>query len=592
MRLNYSIDDARNALRKYWKYLDFRAPQRQVLDKLIEGGNVIGLLPTGGGKSLCYQIPALLQPGVTLVISPLIALMEDQVTSLKYRGILAERIHSGLQANHIDRILDNVQFGGIKLLYVSPERLLQPLFVARIKNLTVSLLAIDEAHCISQWGHDFRPSYLDIGSFRAEIGNPQTIALTATATLNVLFEIRKYLAISGASVVRDSFKRSNISIKMLHTQDKVGEIVRTVSSSNSKTIIYARSRRVVQMLASTLQSQNIKAAYYHAGVSYKVKKRTQEKFISSQLDVVAATNAFGMGIDISDIQQVIHYDLPPSIEEYFQEVGRAGRDGQASYALALISKDDIEFKTSLLQTSFQPFEDLCKIYGLLHVIAGININEGELQIRDLDIAQISVKSNIPSNFVRSIIKSWQYMGQFEIIEDDKSRVTLTMSLTPRATRGLESQLGIAYKLLSDLMRTYEQIFDNWVEIDTAEMAGKYEVEEAYLLKRLGYLQHMGAIRLKIHKAGEKLLFKKNRISQAYLKDYKSKYLQLKKRHEERWESMKSLINNDACRMQVILNYFGEKESQKCGQCDNCLHHNDSDQAKGLIAKQRDINEGS
>ncbi|MFT6810123.1 MAG: ATP-dependent DNA helicase RecQ, partial [Saprospiraceae bacterium] len=584
MNLNNSIDDARNALQKYWKYSNFRAPQIRVLNKLFKGHDIVGLLPTGGGKSLCYQIPAIISPGLTLVISPLIALMEDQVNALKARGVAAERIHSGLKLDQIDRILDNVIYGDIKLLYVSPERLAQPLFTERIKNAKINLLAIDEAHCISQWGHDFRPSYLDIGSFRTEIGNPQTIALTATATLNVLEEIKKYISIPKAAVVRDSFKRSNISISMLNTEDKVGEIVRTVQKSNSKVIIYARSRRVVQMLATTLRSQKIKAAFYHAGVSYKEKKWRQKEFISGELQVVAATNAFGMGIDISDIGQVIHYDLPPSIEEYFQEIGRAGRDGSEAAALALISKDDLEFKSSILQTTFQPFSDLCTIYSLVHVVAGINVNEGELSMRDLDIGLLSEKSKMPYSSVKAILKAWQYLGLVEIIEEDKPRTVVKMSMSPRDTRDLEHSLGKGYKLLSALMRSHEQIFDNWVEVDTQEMAKKYKVEEAYLLKRLRYLQHMGAINLSIHKAGEKILFKKNRISHSYLKDFKIKYLLLKKRHEERWESMKSLINNEACRMNHILDYFGEETGNPCGMCDNCLKESRAEKRNQLIDK--------
>ncbi|MCL4117452.1 UNVERIFIED_CONTAM: hypothetical protein GTU68_034410 [Idotea baltica] len=586
------MDDAVSALRKYWKYSNFRAPQSRVLKKLLEGHNVVGLLPTGGGKSLCYQIPALLRPNLTLVISPLIALMEDQVAALKRRGISAERVHSGLSADQIDRILDNVNYGVVKLLYVSPERLSQPLFISRIKNVTVDLLAIDEAHCISQWGHDFRPSYLDIGGFREEIGSPQTIALTATATLNVLSEIKKYLAISEAKVVRDSFKRSNISIRMTASEDKVGAIVSTMKSTNAKCIIYARSRRVVQMLASTLRSQGVNAAHYHAGVSYKAKKKKQEDFISGKLQVVAATNAFGMGIDISDIRQVIHYDLPPSIEEYFQEIGRAGRDGQDSIALALISKDDLDFKSSIIRTSFQPFPDLCTIYGLVHVLGGINLNEGELSIRDLDIDLVSEKSKLPFNNVRAIIKAWQYLGVFEILEEDKPRTLIKMKMSPRDTRGLEKRLGKAYRLLSDLMRSFEQIFDNWVEIDTLAMSKSYKVEESYLMTRLRFLQKEGAIRIYIQDAGEKILFKKNRVSQKYLKDYQPKYVQLKLRHEKRWDSMLKLVESTECRMKYILQYFGEVEVKPCGQCDNCFKESEQNRANLLIEKQRDINERS
>jgi len=586
------MDDAVSALRKYWKYSNFRAPQSRVLKKLFEGDDVIGLLPTGGGKSLCYQIPALIQPNLTLVISPLIALMEDQVAALKARGISAERIHSGLSPDQIDRILDNVIYSDVKLLYVSPERLSQPLFITRINNVKIDLLAIDEAHCISQWGHDFRPSYLDIGRFREEIGNPHTIALTATATLNVLSEIKKYLCIPNASVVRDSFKRSNISIRMLPSEDKVGAIANAVQSDKSKSIIYARSRRVVQMVASTLRSQGINAAYYHAGVSYKAKKKRQKEFISGKLQVVAATNAFGMGIDISDIRQVLHYDLPPSIEEYFQEIGRAGRDGKDSIALALISNDDLDFKSSIIQSSFQPFSDMCMIYGLVHVLGGINLNEGELSIRDLDIDLVSEKSKLPYNHVRSIIKAWQYLGVFELLEEDKPRTLIKMTVSPRDARGLEKRLGKAYKLLSDLMRSFEQIFDHWIEIDTQSMAKNYKVEESYLLTRLKYLQKEGALRVFVQNAGEKILFKNNRVSQKFLKDYQPKYAQLKLRHEKRWASMLQLVESTECRMQYILQYFGEEEVQPCGFCDNCLKKSGSEKGNLLIEQQRDINERS
>lgn len=584
------MDNALIALQKYWNYSEFRSSQSHVLEEVFRGRNVIGLLPTGGGKSLCFQVPALLSGGLTLVVSPLIALMEDQVQSLRHRGISAERIHSGQGAERLDRILDNVVYGDIQLLYVSPERLLQEEFQMRIAKADIVLLAIDEAHCISQWGHDFRPSYLEIGKFRANIGSPQTIALTATATPQVVAEIKEYLNIEDASIVRESFVRENIAIHIPRTDNKVSNILSLLHKTKDKNIIYARNRRAVQMISSTLQSQGLSAAFYHAGLPYKLKKQRQEAFILGALDTVVATNAFGMGIDIATIRKVVHYDIPPSVEEYFQEIGRAGRDGQASAAYMLISNDDITYKSYTLATDFQDFDRLCRVYILIHILGGINVHEGKSIIRDLDYDEIEQRTKLSYQQVYAIIKAWQHLGVWELVSEDQPRVVVKIPLVPREARQLEYKIGKVYRLLSDLMRRHEDIFDSWTELNIREMALGYKVEPTYLLQKLKYLQDIGALAMHTSVSGDKLYFRKARIPKTELINYKKPYATLIKRHRERWQAMLGLIDTSACRMGYILEYFGESAPTPCGKCDNCINASAIRRQQQLIDNQRNNNE--
>ena len=580
---------AQKTLQKYWNYPNFRAKQQEVIDALAKGQNAIALLPTGGGKSICYQVPALVYEGLTVVISPLISLMEDQVSALKALNIKAEAIHSGHTYGNIDRILDNCIYGDIKLLYVSPERLQHDLFKERIKKIKVDLVAIDEAHCISQWGHDFRPSYLEIRSFLDEIKPKQIIALTATATDLVLKELQSLLFAKAPSVIKGSFVRENISIQFRQSSDKVGDIVK-ICKTQVKTIIYVRSRRRVQMIANMLVNHKFKAAYYHAGLTYKEKREIQAKFKDDSLDIVVATNAFGMGIDISNIQRVIHYDIPPSVEEFYQEIGRAGRDGSASQAILLLSKDNLAFSRRKLAEDYPDFEYAKKIYKSVHVFYNIGLHEGIGISKPMKPQKISEVIGVGARKLVNGLKLWQRLGTWELTYDSRPRIYCNIVMTPKELRQEAHRHADLYPILEYFMRHYEHLFDGWIQLDIDKDHRRLKLGVREYKDSLDKLAEHGAIKLYKLQPGQMISFIQNRVSNKYLDPFKAKYDALKKMSEDRWKGVEQLIETEECRMNSILKYFNETPSNTCGHCDSCNSKVSSVDADPSILSQQTINE--
>ena len=591
MNQAFTSDSALKTLQKYWNYPNFRAKQQEVIDALSTGQNVIALLPTGGGKSICYQVPALVYDGVTVVVSPLISLMEDQVSALKDRKIKAEAIHSGHTYGNIDRILDNCIYGDIKLLYVSPERLQHDLFKERIKKINVNLVAIDEAHCISQWGHDFRPSYLEIRSFIDEIKPKQVIALTATATDQVLGELEELLFAKAPSVVKGSFVRENIAIEFRETEDKVGTIA-DICKVRLKSIIYVRSRRRVQMIAKMLINHKFAAAYYHAGLSYKEKREIQARFKNDQLDIVVATNAFGMGIDISNVQRVIHYDIPPSVEEYYQEIGRAGRDGSESKAILLLSKDNLAFSRRKLTEDFPEFELAKKLYKSVHVYYNIGLHEGEGTSKPCKPQKISEAIGLGPRKVLNGLQLWQRLGVWELSYDSRPRIYCNIVMTPKELRQEENRHQDLYPILDYFMRQYEHLFDGWIQLDLDKDRRRLKLPLSTYKEGLDKLADHGVIKLYKLQPGQMISFIQDRVSNKYLIPFKLKYDALKKMAQDRWKGVELLIETDECRMNSILNYFNETPSTVCGHCDNCRSADIGPYGSAAIPKQQTLNEES
>lgn len=584
------MSEALKVLQKYWNYTNFRTEQNKVIKEVLSGKDVIALLPTGGGKSICYQVPALLTEGTSIVVSPLIALMEDQVEQLRSRGISAERLHSGLTQQSISRILDNALVGQVKILYVAPERLLQDQFLSICKQLDIGLIAIDEAHCISQWGHDFRPSYLEISNFLAELKSPQVIAVTATATERVIEEINSNLQLKKSIIMRASFKRSNIAISVTFTEDKINQLQQLLKGIKSKSLIYVRSRRQVQMISKILRSQNVAATYFHAGLSYKEKKKRQEDFKSGKTQIIAATNAFGMGIDVSDISLVVHYDMPPSVEEYYQEIGRAGRNGSDSRAVLLVSNEDVNFKTLKANQDFPTFDVMKLFYHKLFVHYDIVPHEGEGVRRNINIDELVEEDKWNYNLIRACLQRWENLSQIELIEEHRQSLLVKMSMSPRDARGLEFQLGKTYNLLAHLMRSYENIFDQWVTLDLKKMSLQFKVEESYILQKLNVLKRNGAIKIFTQELGTQVSFKANRRPTKDLNSFKQQYNDLQSMHQARWQGMIEMLGAEECRMKYILEYFNEENHDNCGICDLCTGSDDSYKRERLLEEQRRINE--
>ena len=589
MNQTFTSQNALKTLQKYWNYPNFRAKQQEVIDALSTGQNVIALLPTGGGKSICYQVPALAQEGVTVVISPLISLMEDQVSALKALKIKAEAIHSGHTYGNIDRILDNCIYGDIKLLYVSPERLQHDLFKERIKKIQVNLVAIDEAHCISQWGHDFRPSYLEIRTFLDEIKPSQIIALTATATDQVLRELEELLFAKAPVVVKGSFVRDNIGIEFRDTEDKVGTIA-DICKTPLKTIIYVRSRRRVQMIAQVLTNHKFRAAYYHAGLTYKEKRDIQSKFKKNELDIVVATNAFGMGIDIANVQRVIHYDIPPSVEEYYQEIGRAGRDGSDSKAILMLSKDNLKFSRKKLTEDFPEFENAKKIYKSVHVFYNVGIHEGIGISKPCKPKMISEAIGLGPRKLMNGLKLWQRLGAWELSYDSRPRIYCNIVMTPQELRKEENRHKGLYPIMDYFMRQYEHLFEGWIQLDLDKDRRRLKLPLSEYKDALDELAEHGIVKLYKLQPGQMISFIQDRVSNKYLSPFKLKYDALKKMSHDRWRGVEQLIQTKECRMNSILKYFNETPSEVCGSCDNCLSNGVKHYGKSVISNQQALNE--
>ena len=589
MSISFNTHEALSVLQKYWNYPDFRPKQRKVIEALSEGNHVIALLPTGGGKSLCYQVPALVRSGVTIVVSPLISLMEDQVDQLKSIHVKADAVHSGQSKKDIDRILDNCIYGDTKLLYVSPERLSHSLFIERVNRMKISLLAIDEAHCLSQWGHDFRPSYLKIKEFLNTFEIPQIIALTATATSAVIEELKTHLFPQSSVLIKGSFRRDNIKISVEETEDKIGGLIDGINVEG-KTIIYVRSRRKVQMITKTLQNHRVKAAYYHAGLDYKEKQSIQQQFKKGAIQVIAATNAFGMGIDVSDVRSVIHYDIPPSIEEYYQEIGRAGRDGKGSEAKLMQSKDDVKFMNKRITEEFPSFEFCQDIYKKVHVHYGIGIQEGEGRLVSCDLKKLSSSFNISARKLLNAIQLWQRLGIWELSSDSKPRLLIMMTIQQKERTSYIQSKTLGAELTEHFLRNCENAFSQWVHVDVARIQKRFKLNQEELSMALSNLKSDGVLKYFYLPAGERLLFVEPRNSVKYLTHYQKKFEFLKRMKLERNNSILSFLSSTTCRMNYILEYFDEEVSALCGMCDRCNYTDNQSQYMELLEKQRAINE--
>ncbi len=576
-----SIAYAHKILLKYWGYASLRPKQQEVVSALLEGRSVVALLPTGGGKSICYQVPAMMTEGLTIVVSPLISLMEDQVEHLKRIGIKAEAIHSGQSSFDIDRILENCRFGAVKMLYVSPERLASEMFLQRIMYCRIDLVAIDEAHCISQWGHDFRPSYLNIRDFIGAMPGVGLIALTASATPVVIQEIIELLDLQQPALIRDSFNRENLKIRINKTNTKINDLLNSVAIALGKTIIYCRSRRQVQMIAESLQREGIRAEYYHAGLDYKLKSKIQEKFKTGKINCIVATNAFGMGIDVNDVRQVYHYGLPPSIEEYYQEIGRAGRDGHSSIVSMYYDQSDVRRLEESLTIDYPIVDTLVHYYKLLHVHYGIEIDQGEGRNIAFDIYDLAQKYSLNAKVMNGIVKALGFIGVLSIIYNPKPVFFVKYLLRHRDLHSIQLDQD-ADQLCQYLMRSYEGIWDQWIKIKSKKVPKRYHKNEELLEADLTELRKKGVLRMYKMDAGPRIVFLQNRLASRDVDKLFLNYNALKERKADRIKGMLSLLATEDCRMANMLAYFGEEELSPCGQCDNCT------EAQQVIYSKKEI----
>ncbi len=555
-------------LKQYWGYDAFRPLQREIIASVLDNKDTLALLPTGGGKSVCYQVPALIKEGFCLVISPLIALMQDQVTRLKRLQVPVACIHSGMHYSDVRRILDNTVNGGYKLLYISPERLQTLLFQDYMREFDVSMIAVDEAHCISQWGHDFRPDYLKIAEARAVFPSAPVLGLTATATAHVQQDITEQLKFKHSQVFKQSFARDNIFYEVRYSENKNAETLRDVNRHCS--IVYCRSRKQTEAVDNYLQQQGINATGYHAGMLKEKRSKAQEAWMDDQRPVIVATTAFGMGIDKPDVRMVLHYDSPEHPEAYYQEAGRAGRDGKPAYALMLYNSADIKRLNDSIALQYPPEAYLREVYQAVAEYLQIPIGTEPDQYYSFDVADFCSKFFLRQNEALPALKLLEQEGLWTLTEAVYKPATIQFY----ADRHVLDQMGDIHPDLghvtTGLLRMYNTIFYFPTSVRESAIARQLKLPVEELVHILGRLDSMGILKYNRPGEGPQMFFHHYRVNSRHLLIDLNRIHLLRMRHKERTEAMIAFLNNtEVCRERILLTYFNEEVGRDCGHCDVC-----------------------
>ena len=563
--------DYRQILREYWGYDNFRGIQEEIIQSICSGKDTLGLMPTGGGKSITFQVPALALDGVCIVITPLIALMKDQVDHLKAKGISAAAIYSGMTRNEILKTLENAVFGAIKLLYVSPERIGSPLFQKKVSHMRVSFITVDEAHCISQWGYDFRPAYLQIINLRKIKPEVPILALTATATLKVIDDIQQCLAFHEKNVFRMSFERKNLAYVVRIAADKEAELVHILHAVPGCAIVYVRSRKKTKEIAQLLQDNNITATSYHAGLEHVTKTIRQEEWMSNKVRVMVATNAFGMGIDKPDVRLVIHIDGPDSIEAYFQEAGRAGRDGKKAYAVLLYNSVDARKLQKRIDDNFPQKDYIRKVYDSLAYYFQIGIDSGAGYTFNFDINKFCKIYQLSITYTLSSLHILSQLGHIVYEDDPSSAARIQFLLSRNQLYYLDHLTPKEDATIEAILRLYGGLFNDYVYIDEqliSQHAG-LSPQEVYLI--LKGLTEQRIVHFIPQRKMPFIHYLRNRIDGFRLNITSEVYEDRKLEYEKRIQAFINYAENShICRSRQLLEYFGETVQKDCNQCDVCL----------------------
>ncbi|MBO7199975.1 MAG: RecQ family ATP-dependent DNA helicase [Bacteroidales bacterium] len=560
-------------LKTHWGYDSFRSMQEDIINSVLSGNDTLALMPTGGGKSVCFQVPALAMEGMCLVISPLIALMNDQVDNLQKKDISAATITSGMNRYEIEIVLNKCIHNKVKILYVSPERLKNKMFVEHLKQMKVSIIAVDEAHCISQWGYDFRPPYLEIANIRKYHPYAPIIALTATATTNVIGDIKeKLLFRKGNKVFRKSFYRDNLSYMVLAEEDKYGRMLRIIKKIGGCGIIYVRNRRRTLEIAEYLESQGMLATHYHAGLSAKDRERHQKRWQDDKVNIMVATNAFGMGIDKSNVRYVIHWDIPESVEAYFQEAGRAGRDGKQSYAVLMYNNKDINMLKDNFENSYPPLSYIQNVYKAVCNYYRIPIGAGNELAFDFNVTQIceTYKFNILP--FMSAIKFLEREGLISIPDTDEMISKICILTTKQDLYNFQVSHKDYDNFLKTLLRMYGGLFSDFVPINETFIAKTLHYKTSEIETMLSDLEKLKILSYKKKSDKPQIIFTSERIDTSYLYFGNSNYKYLKDNAIYRMNAMLEYItSNQQCRSKILLGYFDEKDNVVlCNKCDVCI----------------------
>ncbi|WP_033149036.1 ATP-dependent DNA helicase RecQ [Prevotella sp. P6B1] len=583
-------DQYQQILKQYWGYDDFRGIQREIIESIGSGHDTLGLMPTGGGKSITFQVPALAQAGTCIVITPLIALMKDQVDNLRRRSIKAAAIYSGLTREEIIITLENAIFGGIKLLYVSPERLSSDLFQAKLRHMQVSFITVDEAHCISQWGYDFRPSYLQIAQIRKLVPDVPVLALTATATPQVVDDIQERLKVHSSktnvqsfNVFRMSFERKNLAYVVRQADDKIGQFIHILKSMKGSAIVYARSRRRTKEYAELLNEAGISATFYHAGLDACAKDQRQREWQANQQRVMVATNAFGMGIDKPDVRLVIHVDCPDSIEAYFQEAGRAGRDGLKAYAVLLYNHADERKLQKRIADTFPDKDYIRQVYEHLAYYYQIGVGSGYGFTFEFNIDKFCHNFHHFPIQVDSALKILQRAGYIEYTEEQENQARVMFTVSRNDLYRLENNSANEELVITALLRNYGGLFTDYNYIDEAFLATVTQLQPQQVYLTLKSLSQRHILHFIPQKKTPYIRYTQRREDMEHIQLMPEVYEERKSQFAQRIHAMIEYATcNDVCRSRQLLRYFGEHNDHDCAQCDVCLTH----RKEGLVSEPR------
>ncbi|KGF40219.1 ATP-dependent DNA helicase RecQ [Prevotella denticola DNF00960] len=575
-------------LHQYWGYPDFRGIQKEIIESIGAGKDTLGLMPTGGGKSLTFQIPALAQDGVCIVITPLIALMKDQVDHLRHQGIPAAAVYSGMHRDAIVATLENCVLGGTRLLYISPERIGSDIFQVKLRHMKVSFITVDEAHCISQWGYDFRPSYLQIATIRRLVPEAPVLALTATATPEVVDDIQERLGFKVKNVFRMSFERKNLAYVVRQTEDKDAEMVHILQSVPQTAIIYCRSRKRTKDVAQKLTEYGISATWYHAGLEPAVKDQRQNDWQNDRIRVIVATNAFGMGIDKPDVRVVIHLDCPSSLEAYFQEAGRAGRDGRKAYAVLLYNGSDRRTLQKRVEDTFPPKEYVQTVYEHLAYFYQIGVGSGAGCTFEFPIDRFCTTFKHFPTRANAALTLLQRAGYIDYEQNPDTQARIRFLLNRDDLYRLDALSDKENEVVTALLRNYGGLFSDYGYVDESYIAQEAGLDRSQTYTVLVNLSKKRIINFIPRKNTPIIRYRSDRIDGADIVLDRSVYEDRKAQFVKRIHSVIDYAQNGrVCRSRQLLRYFGETKSVDCGQCDVCLSHTDTEDGdeRKLIRRQ-------
>ena len=565
-----------NILQQYWQHNTFRPQQEEIIKAVLDRKDVLAILPTGGGKSICFQVPALLMDGLCLVVSPLIALMKDQVENLQKRGISAAAIYSGMNMKDVHDVLHDAANGIYKFLYLSPERLETAVFREYLLHINVCIIAVDEAHCVSQWGYDFRPPYLRIAAIRNELPAVPLIALTASATPLVQDDIVDKLHLKNTAIFHQSFAKPNLSYSVFKVDSKINKVFDILSNVQGSSIIYCRNRRLTKEVAHLLNLQHVSADFYHAGLSQEERSLRQEAWINNTIRVIVCTNAFGMGIDKPDVRTVIHYDTPECLENYYQEAGRAGRDGKRAYAVLLYQPQDVTALEQLADIRFPVMYDIRKVYQALADYLQIPVGSGEGCYYDFDLNEFVKNFKLDIHLVINTLKVLEHEGHLTFNESIFLPSQVKFLVTKEDLLEFEQTHPSLEELVKCLLRTYEGIYDTRVSVHEKLLAKLTRKQVEQVRQQLQQLSALGIIEYLPQKETPQIYFILNRAPAQFLYINHQNYLHRKQQFELRTASMlRYLVLATGCRSKYISAYFGDSNIHECGICDVCLQNKKS-----------------